>query len=150
MARLTLRVDFGPERQIGPGKIHLLEKVGETGSISAAGRALGMSYRRAWLLVDALNRYFREPVVTTQLGGKAGGGTGLTSFGASLVAHYREMERDAADAVLGRLTEIETRLAPGPVSAPRPKSRAATSKKPKRSRSKRSSSKRSSSKRARR
>jgi molybdate transport system regulatory protein len=145
MARLTLRVDFGPERQIGPGKIRLLEKVNETGSISAAGRAMGMSYRRAWLLIDALNQYFREPVVTTQLGGKAGGGAGLTSFGATLVAHYRAMEREAADAVSGRLVEIETRLAPGPVPALKPKPRA----KPRTAKSK-TPNKRSGAKRARR
>ncbi|HUC62073.1 MAG TPA: LysR family transcriptional regulator [Alphaproteobacteria bacterium] len=112
MARLTLRVDFGPERQIGPGKIRLLEKIGETGSISAAGRAMGMSYRRAWLLVDALNRSFTATVVTTQLGGKAGGGAGLTPFGALLVGHYRAMEGEAARAVASRLGEIEALLAP--------------------------------------
>ena len=137
MARLTLRVDFGPERQIGPGKIRLLEKVGETGSISAAGRAMGMSYRRAWLLIDALNRYFRAPVVTTQLGGRAGGGTGLTPFGAMLVAHYRAMELEAADSVRARLVEIEAYLAPVPLSAPKPKARPTKPKKPKRSSAKR-------------
>ena len=60
---LHLRLDFGAERSIGPGKVRLLELINETGSISAAGRALAMSYRQAWLLVDELNRMFREPVV---------------------------------------------------------------------------------------
>ena len=69
MVRLTLRIDFDKGRALGPGKIRLLELVGETGSISAAGRALGMSYRHAWLLVDALNTTFREPVVATRGGG---------------------------------------------------------------------------------
>ena len=67
---LHLRLDFGDERSIGPGKIRLLELINETGSISAAGRALAMSYRQAWLLVDELNRMFREPVVTAQTGGR--------------------------------------------------------------------------------
>ena len=78
MARLTIRIDLPPAGQIGPGKAKLLELIGETGSISAAGRALDMSYRRAWLLVDAMNHIFKEPVVSTMLGGKAGGGARLT------------------------------------------------------------------------
>ena len=72
--RLTVRVDFGADRALGPGKIRLLEAIGKTGSISRAGRALGMSYRRAWLLVDDMNRSFRAPVVATQPGGVQGGG----------------------------------------------------------------------------
>src|SRR5271156_4616796 len=63
--RLTVRVDFGANRALGPGKIRLLEAIGKTGSIARAGRALGMSYRRAWLLVDDMNRSFRSPVVAT-------------------------------------------------------------------------------------
>src|SRR3977135_1703553 len=78
--RLTVRIDFGSERALGPGKIRLLEAVGRTGSISQAGRALDMSYRRAWLLVDDMNQCFREPVVTTQSGGAQGGGAELTPF----------------------------------------------------------------------
>jgi len=67
--RLTVRVDFGADRALGPGKIRLLEAIGKSGSISRAGRALGMSYRRAWLLIDDMNRSFRAPVVATQPGG---------------------------------------------------------------------------------
>ena len=77
--RLTLRVDFGTDRAIGPGKILLLEAIRDTGSISQAGRALGMSYRRAWLLVDDMNQCFREPVVTAQPGGSQGGGAAPAS-----------------------------------------------------------------------
>jgi len=94
-AKLTLRVDLGPDQAIGPGKIRLLEAIAATGSISQAGRALGMSYRRAWLLVDDLNHCFRTPVVAAQTGGSRGGGAALTPFGADLVAHYRALERAA-------------------------------------------------------
>lgn len=90
---LHLRVDFGADRALGPGKIRLLELIDETGSISAAGRALKMSYRQAWLLVDEMNRMFREPVVTAQTGGGGGGGTALTPAGNAVVRLYREMER---------------------------------------------------------
>lgn len=112
MTRLTLRIDFGDSRALGPGKVRLLELVGETGSISAAGRAMNMSYRRAWLLIDALNQTFRTPVVQARGGGSGGGGASLTPFGASLVASYRAMEQDAKDAVTRRLAELEDALAP--------------------------------------
>ena len=72
--KLRLRILFGPEIAVGPGKIALLDAIAETGSISAAARALGMSYRRAWLLIDTMNRCFREPVIETASGGKGGGG----------------------------------------------------------------------------
>lgn len=91
-ARLTIRVDFGSHGALGPGKIRLLELIGAQGSISAAGRAMGMSYRRAWLLVDSLNQAFREPVVATQHGGQGGGGAQLTQAGQALIARYRTME----------------------------------------------------------
>src|ERR1700681_1185635 len=93
--RLTVRVDFGSDRALGPGKIRLLEAIGKTGSISQAGRSLEMSYRRAWLLVDDMNRCFREPVVTTQPGGAQGGGAALTAFGQELIAQYRSIEKQA-------------------------------------------------------
>jgi molybdate transport system regulatory protein len=82
---LHLRIDFGGERSIGPGKIRLLELINETGSISAAGRALEMSYRQAWLLIDELNKMFREPVVTAQTGGGGGGGAVVTETGNDIV-----------------------------------------------------------------
>ncbi len=90
---LHLRLDFGGERSLGPGKIRLLELIDETGSISAAGRALKMSYRQAWLLVDELNRMFKEPVVSAQTGGGGGGGTVVTETGKAVVRLYRDMER---------------------------------------------------------
>ena len=96
--RLTLRVDLGPKQSIGPGKMRLLDAIAETGSISSAGRALGMSYRRAWMLIDDLNSSFRRKVVTTTLGGKEGGGSKLTPFGQELVKRYRAIEASATKA----------------------------------------------------
>src|ERR1700736_3555822 len=93
--RLTLRVDFGTDRAIGPGKVLLLEAIRDTGSISQAGRSLGMSYRRAWLLVDDMNRCFREPVVAARPGGSHGGGSALTAFGERVVQKYRTIEAEA-------------------------------------------------------
>jgi molybdate transport system regulatory protein len=96
--RLTLRVDLGPKQSIGPGKMRLLDAIAETGSISSAGRTLGMSYRRAWMLIDDLNSSFRRKVVSTTLGGKEGGGAKLTPFGEELVKRYRAIEESATKA----------------------------------------------------
>jgi molybdate transport system regulatory protein len=92
MPRLTLRIDFDEHRAIGPGKVKLLELIDALGSISAAGRQMGMSYRRAWLLVDSLNRCFREPLVASHAGGAHGGGAALTPLGISVMRHYRAVE----------------------------------------------------------
>jgi molybdate transport system regulatory protein len=108
--RLTVRVDFGADRALGPGKIRLLEAIGKTGSISRAGRALGMSYRRAWLLVDDMNRSFRAPVVTTQPGGAKGGGAALTSFGLELIEKYRAIETRATAAAKPHLQALQNSL----------------------------------------
>jgi molybdate transport system regulatory protein len=108
--RLTLRVDFGPGRSIGPGKIRLLEAIKRTGSISQAGRTLGMSYRRAWLLIDDMNQCFREAVVSARPGGAQGGGAALTEFGADLVRDYRAIETAAEVAAKKRLRGLEAAL----------------------------------------
>jgi molybdate transport system regulatory protein len=108
--RLTLRVDFGTDRAIGPGKVLLLEAIRDTGSISQAGRSLGMSYRRAWLLVDDMNRCFREPVVTAQPGGAQGGGAALTAFGQKVVLKYRTIETQATAATKPQLHDLEASL----------------------------------------
>ncbi len=108
--RLTVRIDFGAERALGPGKIRLLEAIGKTGSISRAGRALGMSYRRAWLLIDDMNRTFRAPVVATQPGGVKGGGAALTPFGVALIENYRAIEAQAAAVAMPRLQALENSL----------------------------------------
>jgi molybdate transport system regulatory protein len=108
--RLTVRVDFGTDRALGPGKIRLLEAIRDTGSISQAGRLLDMSYRRAWLLVDDLNRCFRESVVTTQPGGAQGGGAALTPFGLELIEKYRSIESQATAATRLQLHALEVSL----------------------------------------
>ncbi|WP_041358314.1 winged helix-turn-helix domain-containing protein [Nitrobacter hamburgensis] len=95
---LSLRIDLDAKGRIGPGKIALLESIQACGSISAAGRAMNMSYKRAWDLVDEINRICRQAAVARQTGGKNGGGAVLTPFGISLVARYRKIERDAASA----------------------------------------------------
>jgi molybdate transport system regulatory protein len=110
--RLTFRVDFGSRRSIGPGKIRLLEAIERTGSISQAGKSLGMSYRRAWLLIDDLNQCFRDAVVSAKPGGSKGGGAALTDFGSDLVRDYRAIEQAAANAAKKRLRGLESALRP--------------------------------------
>jgi molybdate transport system regulatory protein len=96
---LTLRV-LGPGAPaMGPGKAELIERIADTGSISAAARAMGMSYRRAWQLVEALNASYREPVVTTAIGGQKGGGARVTPYGTRLAALFRAMEDKASAAI---------------------------------------------------
>jgi|GEM_PF-96441 len=109
---LHLRIDFGDTRSIGPGKVRLLELILETGSISAAGRALAMSYRQAWLLVDELNRMFHEPVVIAQTGGGGGGGTVITETGHDIIRLYRGMERRAFGASTAERRTLARLLAP--------------------------------------
>ena len=107
---LHLRLDFGDGRSIGPGKVRLLELINETGSISAAGRALKMSYRQAWLLVDELNVMFRAPAVHAQTGGGGGGGTALTATGNDIVRLYREIERRSAGAASAEVRKLSKLL----------------------------------------
>ncbi len=120
MTRLTLRIDFGGDRAIGPGKIRLLELIDARGSISAAGRDMGMAYRRAWLLVDSLNQCFREPVVTAQVGGARGGGASLTRLGHAVVHHYRALEKAAETAGAIHVGALAAALSerPEPVAGP--------------------------------
>jgi molybdate transport system regulatory protein len=110
MARLTLRLDFGPGRAIGHGKIRLLEAVRDYGSISAAGRSMGMSYRRAWLLIDELNHIFEEPVVDAKHGGSGGGGAELTQCGHRVVERYRSIEAKAHAAAAADLDALASAM----------------------------------------
>ena len=108
LPQLSVRIDLDAEDRIGPGKIQLLEKIQQIGSISAAGRAMDMSYKRAWDLVDEINRICRHAAVEPQAGGKNGGGAMLTPFGTALVARYRKIEREAARAVRKELLALRS------------------------------------------
>lgn len=107
-ARLSLRIDLAGGR-IGPGKIALLEAIAREGSIAAAGRALRMSYKRAWDLVDALNRQMGAPVVEASPGGRQGGGAALTEAGLLLVSDYRAIEAAAREAAAPGLAVLAAR-----------------------------------------
>jgi molybdate transport system regulatory protein len=102
-ARLTIRIDLANGARIGPGKVALLEAVARTGSIAAAARDLGMSYRRAWLLIDAVGSALGRAAVDTHTGGRGHGGARLTEAGEALVTAYREMERRCCEAGLPAL-----------------------------------------------
>ncbi|MGI8895976.1 MAG: winged helix-turn-helix domain-containing protein [Casimicrobiaceae bacterium] len=107
--RFRLRITRGADIAVGPGKIDLLETIGKAGSITSAAKELNMSYRRAWLLVDTMNRCFKGPVVEAEAGGKRGGGTRLTPLGAEVVRRYRSAEaraRKAAAVELRALTKL--------------------------------------------
>jgi molybdate transport system regulatory protein len=98
MARLKLSIILDSGARIGPGKAKLLESIRDSGSISAAAREMGMSYKRAWLLLDSINQAFEAPAVTAVTGGHRGGGAELTDFGRELLERYRRMEAEARTA----------------------------------------------------
>jgi molybdate transport system regulatory protein len=103
---VRFRIDFTEHSSIGPGKICLLEAIRDSGSLSQGARNIGMSYRRAWLLVESLNESFREPVTVASTGGKHGGGMLVTEFGDALIKNYRDLERDFARLAERRLHPI--------------------------------------------
>jgi molybdate transport system regulatory protein len=107
MPHLSIRIDFDDEGRLGPGKVALLESIAREGSISAAGRSMNMSYKRAWDLVADINRSFSEPLVAAQTGGKTGGGAVLTARGEELVRHYRAIERKALSAAASHLKALQ-------------------------------------------
>jgi molybdate transport system regulatory protein len=110
MARVSLRLAFAGDRALGPGKIRLLELIGSTGSISAAGREMKMSYRRAWTLVNELNEMFAEPVVEAHPGGSHGGGASLTVAGREVVRRYRAIESNVTTTSRAHIAALERRL----------------------------------------
>jgi molybdate transport system regulatory protein len=112
MARLKLTLVLASGARIGPGKAALLESVRDTGSIAAAARAMGMDYKRAWLLVDSLNRAFEVPVVERATGGPRGGGASLTTFGEELLARYQRLQEAATELTAGDLAALERRALP--------------------------------------
>jgi len=103
---LTLRVLTAEAPALGPGKARLIAAIEATGSISAAARQMGMSYRRAWQLVEAINSSFNRPVVITAVGGKRGGGAEVTPFGREILATYQRMEDKASAAIARELKEF--------------------------------------------
>ena len=103
---LHIRVDLVPGISLGPGKADLLQGIAETGSIAAAGRRLGMSYKRAWSLVETLNGMFQEPLVAATKGGPSGGGAALTATGEAVLARYRAIQERAARAAAEELAAL--------------------------------------------
>jgi molybdate transport system regulatory protein len=110
VAKTRIRVLFGSAYAIGPGKADLLHAIEQSGSISAAARSMGMSYRRAWLLVDTMNQCFREPVVDTATGGKGGGGAQITAFGQAVLRCYRAMESGAEASIAKTMPDFSRLL----------------------------------------
>ena len=104
--RPQLRISFRKSIAMGPGKADLLDAIAESGSISAAARKLGMSYRRAWLLVDTMNASFKSPLVETLTGGARGGGAEVTELGYEVVRRYRQMEKKACASVAREMAEF--------------------------------------------
>lgn len=109
---ITLRVELRADALLGPGKAALLQGIRETGSIAAAGRRMGMSYKRAWYLIDTMNGVFQEPLVSASKGGKTGGGARLTPIGDVVLNTYRRMEEAAATAVADDLGQLSDLLKP--------------------------------------
>ncbi|RMH94868.1 LysR family transcriptional regulator [Lysobacter pythonis] len=111
-ARMRIRLVFDSGLVLGPGKVDLLEGIRETGSISAAGRRMKMSYKRAWDLIDAMNRHFDAPVVETAKGGNGGGGARLTAWGEEVVRRYRHLEAGAVEAASSHIGYLHRHMTP--------------------------------------
>ena len=111
MPSLSLRIKLDPAGRIGSGKIDLLEQIAASGSISAAARQMGMSYKRAWDLVEEMKRMFGRPVVDAQTGGKHGGGAQLTDMGEMLVSRYRAVEEAATLAAQEHMDALQAEMA---------------------------------------
>jgi molybdate transport system regulatory protein len=105
--QLRLKLVLGPDTALGPGKADLLEAIGQTGSIAAAGRQLGMSYKRAWMLVETMNGCFRTPLVTSVRGGKGGGVAQLTPAGKDVLKRFRNIERKSLAANRGDIDALD-------------------------------------------
>jgi molybdate transport system regulatory protein len=112
MARLKLSIVLASGARFGPGKAALLESIRDTGSISAAARGMGMSYKRAWLLIDSINRAFEAPAVTAATGGHHGGGARLTDFGRGLLDRYRRIEARIGAEFAADLADLEAVACP--------------------------------------
>ncbi len=113
--KIQARLMLDDEIAFGPGKADLLDAIAATGSISAAGKQLGMSYRRTWLLVDAMNRCFAQPLVETATGGVQGGGTRLTDYGIDVLTRYRQLQSDIQTISAQHFPEFKPLLRKKPV-----------------------------------
>jgi molybdate transport system regulatory protein len=114
--RLFLRILFGDAAMLGPGKAQLLQGIRETGSISAAGRAMAMSYKRAWSLVEEMNAAFAEPLVASARGGAGGGGASLTPAGERVLQLYQSVTTRAAEAGAAEIAQLQAMLRAGDIS----------------------------------
>jgi molybdate transport system regulatory protein len=112
MARVRVSIVFESGARIGPGKVKLLESIRDNGSISAAAREMGMSYKRAWVLLDSINQAFTEPVVTAAPGGAGGGGASLTSFGVEVLERYNRILDRAVKNAVDDLAALDARARP--------------------------------------
>ena len=110
--RLRLRILFAEDAMLGPGKAELMERIRETGSISAAGRQMRMSYKRAWMLVEEMNAAFCQPLVSSARGGQGGGGAHLTETGDEVLRLYRAVEETAARAAEAEISTLHALLKP--------------------------------------
>jgi len=110
MASIIIRIDLGAAGRIGSGKVLLLERINDLGSISAAARSMSMSYRQAWELIDQLNGGFKEPLVKSKAGGKSGGGAKLTDFGRTILEDLKALHAEAEKGTAARLKTIERAL----------------------------------------
>lgn len=116
--RLRQRIQYGHAIAMGPGKVELLRQIAANGSISAAARHMGMSYRRAWQLVETMNQCFLSPLVETAAGGSGGGGARITALGEQVLGLYLRIETKTLKAVTSELTEFQALLAAQPPSDP--------------------------------
>ncbi len=104
--QLKIRIPYADHIALGPGKVDLLEAIQDKGSISGAAKSMGMSYKRAWDLINTMNTSFKQPLVTTTTGGKHGGGAQVSDLGINVISHYRKMERTALQAIDQEATQL--------------------------------------------
>ena len=126
--KIKVRIDFDDAHAVGPGKIALLERMRDCGSLSQAARELDMSYRRAWQLLDSLNTSFNEPVIVTSIGGKGGGGSEITKFGLALIDAYRALEKEMTTRAQQFFKPLRTHVAPTTPNQKRPVTKSARGK----------------------
>ena len=126
--KVKFRIDFDDAHAIGPGKIALLERMRDCGSLSQAARELDISYRRAWQLLDSLNTSFNEPVIVTSVGGKGGGGSEITKLGLALIDAYRALEKETTQRALQFFKPLRSQVAPSAAQAKRPVTKSARGK----------------------